>query len=164
MTESSLKKLTIKAVICTIISAKIIRHQTIRVSKLKAVMVEIMVIGFRIGAAKRKLITSAGLSPFAIKLRAIGTLPHSHTGKISPIIESAIRRRKVFFGNILKTSFDDKKYLINADMIIPKIKNGAASTITLSVSVMKSCNDGSNLLHHSANSPFNNITPNRELN
>lgn len=162
--ESSLKKLTIKAVICTIISAKIIRHQTIRASKLKAVMVEIMVIGFMIGAAKRKLITSAGFSPFAIKLRAIGTLPHSHTGKNSPIIESAIRRRKVFFGNILKTSFDDKKYLISADMIIPKIKNGTASTITLSVSVMKSCNDGSNLLHHSANSPFNNITPNRELN
>lgn len=94
--ESSLKKLTIKAVICTIISAKIIRHQTIRVSKLKAVMVEIMVIGFMIGAAKRKLITSAGFNPFAIKLRAIGTLPHSHTGKISPIIESAIRRRKAF--------------------------------------------------------------------
>ena len=117
-----------------------------------------------IGAAKRKLITSAGFSPFAIKLRAIGTLPHSHTGKISPIIESTIRRRKAFFGNILKTSFDDKKYLISADMIIPKIKNGTASTITLSVSVMKSCNDGSNLLHHSANSPFNNMTPNRELN
>ena len=96
MTESSLKKLTIKAVICTIISAKIIRHQTIRVSKLKAVMVEIMVIGFMIGAAKRKLITSAGFNPFVIKLRAIGTLPHSHTGKISPIIESAIRRRKAF--------------------------------------------------------------------
>jgi hypothetical protein len=63
--ESSLKKLMIKAVICTIISAKIIRHQTIRASKLKAVMVEIMVIGFKIGAAKRKLITSAGFSPFA---------------------------------------------------------------------------------------------------
>ena len=164
MTESSLKKLTIKAVICTIISAKIIRHQTIRVSKLKAVIVEIMVIGFKIGAAKRKLITSAGFSPFAIKLRAIGTFPHSHTGKISPIIESANRRSKVFFGNILKTSFDDKKYLISADIIIPKIKNGTASTITLNVSVIKSCNDGSNLLYHSANSPFNNMTPNRELN
>ena len=69
--ESSLKNPTIKAVICTIISAKIIRHQTIRASKLKAVMVEIMVIGFMIGAAKRKLITSAGFSPFAIKLRAL---------------------------------------------------------------------------------------------
>ena len=98
----------------------------------------IMVMGLRIGAANRKLMTSAGLRPCAIRLRATGTLPHSQTGKAIPSIDSTIRLRKAFFGSILSSLSDGKNFLISADTITPSIRNGVASTITLSVSVRKS--------------------------
>lgn len=139
ITLFSFMKLTISAVIWTISKAKITRHQTMRGSKLKAVMVVMMVIGLRIGAANRKLITSAGLKPLASKLRATGTLPHSQTGRAMPEIEMRMRRMIGCFGKILSNRLGGKNRRISDEVMMPSIRKGVASTTTLRVSVRKSC-------------------------
>ena len=111
-------------------------------------------IGLRIGAANRKLTTSAGFRPRASKLRATGTLPHSQTGSASPAIDKTSRRNNAFFGKILTSFSGGKKQRIRAEMIVPKIRNGTASTMTLSVSVRKSCSDNAAWDNHLPASPL----------
>ena len=124
------------------------RHQTMRGSKLKAVMVAMMVIGLRIGAARRKLMTSAGLRPCARRLRATGTLPHSQTGSAMPTSERRMRRMNVCLGRILSNRSGGRKRRMRAETMMPMIRNGVASTMTLQVSVRKSCASGASVPAH----------------
>ena len=99
-----------------------------------------MVIGLRIGAANRKLTTSAGFNPRASKLRATGTLPHSQTGSASPASDNANRRQNGLCGKTLVSLAGGKKRRIKDEMIIPRMTKGKASMTMLSVIVRKSCN------------------------
>lgn len=99
-----------------------------------------MVIGLRIGAANRKLTTSAGFNPRASKLRATGTLPHSQTGSASPANDNANRRQNGLRGKILVSLAGGKKRRIKDEMIIPRMTKGKVSMTMLNVMVRKSCN------------------------
>lgn len=99
-----------------------------------------MVIGLRIGAANKKLTTSAGFKPRASRLRATGTLPHSQTGSASPASDNTNRRQNGLVGKTLVSLAGGRKRRIKEEMIIPRMIKGKASTTILRVIVRKSCN------------------------
>src|SRR4030095_2256779 len=61
-----------------------------------------MVIGFKIGAASKKVMASGTAIPRTTSPRANRTLPHSQTGSMPPRRDSAARRRTGVLGSMPK--------------------------------------------------------------
>ena len=96
-----------------------------------------MVTGFRIGAAIRKVSASPTPSPRIIRPRAIGTLPHSQTGKTTPSTDSTTRRRAALRGSSRHIRSGNHT-CTRMEMPMPRNTKGSDSTSTLTDSVMKS--------------------------
>lgn len=116
-----------------------IRSHTTDGANENAVAVEAIVIGLRIGAPSKNATLSLGATPRLIKLRATGTLPHSHTGASIPVLASTDFLKKLFLGKILNKNSGLIKSLILVDTSTPITIKGNASTMTLSMSVMIVC-------------------------
>ena len=63
-----------------------------------------MVIGFRIGAANKKVMASGTATPRTTSPRANGTFPHSQTGSSTPSRDRAARRRIGVLGSMPKST------------------------------------------------------------
>ena len=97
-----------------------------------------MVIGFRIGAASRKVSESETVRPRVIKVRANGTFPHSQTGNATPRRDNTARRRTGVRGRSRNIRWPGTHSCTAIDTVMPRMTNGSDSMTTLMASVRAS--------------------------
>jgi hypothetical protein len=108
-------------------------------SQPKAWWVVMIVIGLMMGAASRNVIDSETVKPLTMSPRARGTLPHSHTGRKTPMKEMTARRRNGLRGSTRMIHESGTHTCTAIDSTMPSTTKGIDSTMTLMLRVRKSC-------------------------